>query len=84
MDLYNYIGCTFEELEEEVQEYIVNSIDEKETYRVNHIDNTYTGLILAGGFVLPAWVDFYIGELSFELFGEGGNLDHVDYLELNL
>ena len=84
MNLYDYIGCTFEKLEKEVQEYIVSAIDKQETYRVNYIDNTYTGLILAGGFVLPAWVDFYNGDLLFELFREGGDLDHVDYLELNL
>ena len=84
MDLYNFIGCTFEEMEKEVQDYIIDSIDKKETYRVNYIDNVYTGLILDGGFVLPAWVDFYDGKLLFELFEEGGNLDHKDYLELNL
>lgn len=84
MNLYDYIGCTFEEMGKEVQDYIVSAIDKQETYRVNYIDNTFAGLILDGGFVLPAWVDFYDGDLSFELFREGGNLDHVDYLELNL
>ena len=84
MDLRKYIGCTFDELEREVQEYIVSAIDKKETYRVNYIDNTFTGLVLDGGFVLPAWVDFYNGDLHFELFREGGDLDHVDYLELDL